>query len=139
MALHPLLLSAAVGLAALGGGYSPAADARGYVSVSIGTPAPYYRGHSGRGYHRPDQVWVPAHWVSTHRGRVWVPAQYVRVRPAHGQYRRHGRRHEYRYDQRYGHGYDHGPGYGSGVIHPRPLPGGFYYQRGGYPPHDRGW
>lgn len=130
MALRPLLLSAVVGLAALGAFHSAAAQARGSVSITVGTPAPYYRGDYGRG-HRPGYLWVPAHWVSTYRGRVWVQGQYVRAQG-------------YGYDR----GYDRGYGYGPRVIYRaapslRPLPGGFYYQRGGedyppeyYPPRD---
>lgn len=136
MTSRPLLLSAVVGIAALGAFQSPAAaQTRGYVSISVGTPGPYYRGDYGRG-HRPGYLWVPAHWASTYRGRVWVPGQYVRARG-------------------YGHYRDYDRGYGPPVIYRsapnlRPLPGGFYYQRGGgeyergyYPPHDnrpyRGW
>jgi len=99
MALRPLLLAAVVGIAALGAFHTPAAQARGYVSISVGSPAPYYRGGYDRGYQRASQVWVPAHWVATYRGRVWVPGQYVRV-------------------QGYGHGRDRGYGsygnYGNG-------------------------
>ena len=76
MALRPLLLASVVGIAALGVFHTPSAQARGYVSISIGAPAPH---HYRNQHHRPDQVWVPAHWVSTRRGRVWVPAQYVRA------------------------------------------------------------
>lgn len=95
MALRPLLLAAVVGIAALGAFHTPAAQARGYVSISVGSPAPYY-GHQYRNQrHRPGHAWVPAHWVSSYRGRVWVPGQYVRV-------------------QGYGHGRDRGYGsYGS--------------------------
>lgn len=135
MALRPLLLSAVVGLAALGAFHAPAAQARGYVSIGVGTPAPYYAGGYGRG-HRVGSVWVPGHWISTYRGRVWVQGQYVRAR---------GYGHDRGYDR--GYGYDPRAIYRSG---PRPLPGGFYYQRGGnhdprgyYPPRDnrphRGW
>lgn len=137
MIIRPLLLSAAVGLAAIGAVHSPAAEARGYVSISVGTPAPYYRGYPGRDHRRADQVWVPAHWVSTYRGRVLVPARYVRVQPRYG------------YDRRYNRGHGRHD-YGTRVIYrssltPRPLPGGFYHQRGGYDRRDvfnpgyRGW
>ena len=40
MALRPLLLSAVIGLATVFAFHSPAAEARGYVSVSIGHPPP---------------------------------------------------------------------------------------------------
>lgn len=140
MAFRPLLLSAVVGMAALGLFHSPAADAQGYLSINIGTPAPY----AGYGYghgHRPGYALVPGHYVRTHHGRVWVPAQYVRVQPTRRDYDRYDRR----YDRRYLPGY----GYDRRVIPPpslRPLPGGFYYQRGGQEPRDyysrdphRGW
>jgi hypothetical protein len=79
-----------VGIAALGASWSPAAQARGSVSISVGTGSPYYGAGYGGGYgagygggygghdyqqHRPGYVLVPGHWVSTYRGRVWVPAQ----------------------------------------------------------------
>ena len=135
MALRPLLLAAVFGIAAAGAFHAPAAQARGYVSISVGTPAPYY-GNQYRygdryGYqnqrHRAGYVWVPAHWVQTYRGRVWVPGQYVAVRG-------------YRQDRRYG--YDGYGGYGNQVIHrvpsgvvPRPYyPPGYLSPR---PP--RGW
>lgn len=141
MALRPLFLSAVVGLAAVGALHVPAAQARGYVSIRIGTPAPYYRGGYAGGYRGgydrgPGAVyaWVPAHWVATYRGRVWVPGRYLPVRG-------------YGDDRGYGHGY----GYDPRVIYRpepglRPLPGGFYYQRGGedtppgsYLPRVSGW
>lgn len=151
MALRPLLLSAVVGFAALGAFHIPAAKAAGSVSISIGSGSPYYgsgyydRGYdpryvSNRGYdqryrtihrgssyyggnHRPGYIFVPGHWAHSQRGRVWVPAQYVPLR-----------------------GYSRGhSGYvpGQRIIYRRapqlrPLPGGFYHQRGGYDPR-RGW
>lgn len=131
MALRPLLLSLVVGIAALGASWSPAAQARGYVSVSVGTGSPYhgsgYGGGYGDGYgggyrrghnyhqHRPGYVLVPGHWAATYRGRIWVPAQYVR---AHGPGR--------------GHGY----GYGPRPIYRDPYPRGHDPRYdGGY----RGW
>lgn len=135
MALRPLLLAMVVGIAAAGAFHTSAAQARGYVNISVGTPAPYYGGGYGGDYrdryqggHRAGLVWVPAHWVSTYRGRVWVHGQYVRAQ---------------------GYGHDRGYGYGPRVIYRpapiRPLPGGFYHQRGGsypgghHPPRGRGW
>ena len=144
MALRPLLLSAVVGIAALGAFHTPAAKAAGSVSISIGSGSPYYGGYN-RGYdprygsnyghnqryrtinrggsyygsYRPGYTFVPGHWAYGQRGRVWVPDQYVPVR-----------------------GYS---GYvpGQRIIYRRapqlqPLPGGFYHQRGGYDPR-RGW
>ncbi|MFD0738516.1 hypothetical protein ACFQZQ_04345 [Lysobacter koreensis] len=123
MALRSLLLAAVVGVAALGTFHSPAAQAEGYLSISVGTPSPYYRGGYGHG-HRGDVVWVPAHWVSTYRGRVLVPGRYVRVAG-------YGRGHGYGYGPGYGHGgYRGGPVY-YGAPPIRPLPGAFYEQRGG--------
>ena len=88
MALRPLLLASVVGIAALGFFHAPSAQARGVVSVSVGSPAHYYDQR-----HRPGHVWVRGHWVRGHRGRVWVPGQYVRVQ---------------------GYGYGPGRGYGHG-------------------------
>lgn len=96
MSLRPLLLSAVVGIAALGALHSPAAQARGYVSISVGAPAPYYGNHGANRYgqqHRPGYAWVPGHWVHNHRRRAWVPGQYVRVRgyvQGRDPYRGHG-------------------------------------------------
>lgn len=130
MALRPLLLSAVVGVAALGTFHAPTAKAEGYLSIRVGTPAPYYRGDYGRG-HRADVVWVPAHWVSTYRGRVRVPGRYVRA-PGYG--RGYG---GYRYNA---------PRVMYRAAPIRPLPGAFHEQRGGhymrgYYPRDgyRGW
>jgi hypothetical protein len=106
MAMRPLLLAAVVGIAAAGAFQPAAAQSRGYVSISVGTPAPYYRNQ----YHHPGYAWVPGHWVATYRGRVWVPAQYVRV---HGYGYGHGRDHGYGGYGGYGDGY-RGYGYGDG-------------------------
>ncbi|MGH8078045.1 MAG: hypothetical protein ACREPE_12075 [Lysobacter sp.] len=103
MAMRPVLLSVVVGIAALGASWSPDAQARGSISVSVGTGSPYYGGY-GRTHHRPGYVLVPGHWVSTYRGRVWVPAQYVRVR---------------------GHGYDRGYGYGQRPYYRSSYPRGY--------------
>lgn len=104
MALRPLLLASLVGIAALGAFHVPTAQARGSLSVTIGTPSPYYRDGYNRGYvndynrgydrrfdrrvdrrhqrdhRRAQQVWVPGHWHRSQRGRVWVPGQYERAR-----------------------------------------------------------
>ena len=96
MGLRSLLFSAVVGVAALGAcSYAPAAQARSSFSVTIGSPAPYYRGNYAgnhgnrygnnyrgyqRGQHRPGYVLVPGHWTPTYRGRVWIPGQYVQAR-----------------------------------------------------------
>ena len=51
MGLGSLMLSTVVGIAALGASsYSPDAQARGSVSVTIGSPAPYYGNQYGGGY-----------------------------------------------------------------------------------------
>lgn len=130
--MRPLLLAAVVGIAAAGAFQPAAAQARGYVSISVGTPAPYYRNH----HHRPGYVWVPGHWVATHRGRVWVPAQYV---PAHGHGRHgHGGYGRYGYDGYGGYGYgSHGGArviYRSGMDH-RVVPRS-YYPPGYLSPYD---
>lgn len=112
MALRPLLLSLVVGIAALGASWSPAAEARGYVSVSVGAGSPYYgAGGYGGGYgyqhRRPGYVLVPGHYVSTYRGRIWVPAQYVRARgPGHGRGYGYGQHPIYRDPYQYQRGYD---------------------------------
>ena len=109
MAMRPWLLAAVVGIAALGALHTPAAQARGYVSISVGGPAHYY----GNRHHRPGYAWVPGHWVSTYRGLVWVPGQYVRV-------------HGYRDDRRHDHGGD--SDYGTGPFGPnqRVVPRSYY-------------
>ncbi len=155
MALRPLLLASLVGLAALGALHTPTAQARGTISVSIGTSSPYYRGGYDRGgydrggydrggynrgyasdYHRGydrhyrnhsrvQQVWVPGHWHRSQRGRVWVPGQYERDR---------------------GYANDRRDGYGTQVIY-RSAPGRVmprsYYPPGYLSPFDsrrpRGW
>jgi hypothetical protein len=104
--MRPLLLAAVVGIAAAGAFQPAAAQARGYVDIRVGTPAPYYRNH-----HRPaGYVWVPGHWQATRHGRVWVPEQYV---PLHGYGYRQGRYGHGGYGYGgYGHGYGRGDGYG---------------------------
>jgi len=145
MALRPLLLSAVVGIAALGAFHTPAARAAGSVSITIGSGSPYYGGYN-RGYdpryvsrhgydqryttinhrggsyygsHHPGYIFVPGHWAYSQRGRVWVPDQYVPVRGHSGYVP--GQRIIYRRAPQL-----------------RPLPGGFHHQRGGYDPR-RGW
>lgn len=146
MALRPLLLSAVVGIAALGAFHTPVAEAGGSFSVSIGT-SPHYRSGYGSGYgghydgryggrydsrysgrdyrhynrggYRTQYAFVPGHWAYGHYGRVWVPDQYVPIP-----------RHDRRYDHGYGYGHDRQVIQRSSA-HPRPLPGGFYDQRGG--------
>ncbi len=168
MALRALLVSAVIGVAALGALLSPAAQAGGSISISVGTPhhgggyyggryggyygggygsgydrgygGRYYRGgYHGGGHYRDDYrggydrghgagyVWVPGHWVSTYRGRVFVQGQYVR---AQGYGYGYGDHDGYGYDDHgYGRGYDR-PVYRNAPL--QPLPGGFYYQRGGH-------
>jgi hypothetical protein len=144
MSPHPLLLVAVVGIAALGGFSSPAnAQSGGYVSISIGGPVPYYYGGYGGGY-GGGAIWVGGTWTHGYGGYGY-----------HGHH--HGHRHGYYNNGYYGRGYYgrgyYGRGYGyapgyygaRGVVYPPPLPGGFYYQRGGYeyppvyPRPYRGW
>ena len=80
MALRPLLLSAVIGLASVFAFHSPAAEARGYVSVSIGHPPPP---RHERYAHRPGYAWVPGRWISTGYRHVWQPGHYVRLRSAY--------------------------------------------------------
>lgn len=152
MESRPLLLAAVLGLAAVGAPPSLAAQDRGYVSISIGTSLPYYY---DRGYHHPSYFWVQGHWVSSYHGRVWIPGRYVRTNDYYdpGDYRGYGRSY-YRggYNSGYNRGYNRGHRYDprvyyrSGPMHPRPLPGAFYYERGGdlyeqdyYRQRGRGW
>lgn len=152
MALRPLLLSAVVGIAALGAFHAPASQASGYISINVGTPAPHHRspyrpshgsshgvrhdprygprynpGHYNQGrYHRPGYTFVPGHWAYGQRGRVWVPDQYVQTQP----------RYNPGYDPRYDSRHDQDRRHDTRVIYrsaprPAPLPGGFYDQRGG--------
>ena len=140
--MRPLLLAAVVAIAAAGASPPAAAQERGYLSITVGTPAPYYHPYP----HRPGYVWVPGHWQATHLGRVWVPDQYVPLH-RHG-YRKgrhgHGR---YGYDGYGRYGYDgYGPygygGYGGGrVIYrsgpdPRVVPR-MYYPPGYLSPYDQ--
>lgn len=80
MALRPLLLSAVIGLASVLAVHSPAAEARGYVSVSIGHPPPP---RHERYAHRPGYAWVPGRWISTGYRHLWQPGHYVRLRSAY--------------------------------------------------------
>lgn len=169
MALRSFLLSAVVGVAALGAFHSPAAQAGGSVSISVGTPhhgGGYYGragtphhggGHYGGGYgggyygDGPYNGDYRGGYDRGHRaGAVWVPGHWVSTYRGRvfvqGQYVRapgHGYD-DHAYDN---HGYDRGyygqPVYRNAPL--QPLPGGFYHQRGGnypgayYPPRGRGW
>ena len=79
MMLRPLLLSAALGLVALGGTlHSSAAQAqvRVGIGVSFAPPPPRYE----RVVVRPGYVWAPGYWrVRGHR-HVWVAGHYVPAR-----------------------------------------------------------
>ena len=71
MMLRPLLLSAALGLAALGGSLH-SSDAQAQVRVGIGVnlapPPPRYE----RVVVRPGYVWAPGYWQMRGRRHVWV-------------------------------------------------------------------
>lgn len=141
MALRPLLLAAAVGIAALGAFHTPAVQAQSFFSVSIGNaPPPRYE----RVIHRPGYHWVPGHWVSHDRRHFWQQGHHVRLQPGYG----YGYGHDSAYygPQHYGHpvqvyrtrpGYLRGPGYGRPYYQPR----GHGYRNGSqwrYPqPHAR--
>ena len=75
-----LLLSAALGLVAVGGAvHSSTADAavRVGIGVNLGPPpAPRYE----RVVVRPGFVWAPGYWQAHGRRYVWVPGHYERVR-----------------------------------------------------------
>lgn len=148
MALRPLLLSAVVGIAALGAFHTPVAEAAGSFSVSIGT-SPHYRSQHGPGYggrydNRYDRRYDRRGYGHHDRGGYYRGPHDSRLRqeyafvPGHWAYGQHGRvwvPDQYvpappRHYRPYGHGYD------TRVIHrssphPRPLPGAFYDQRGG--------
>ncbi|MDQ3289503.1 MAG: hypothetical protein M3Q42_14885 [Pseudomonadota bacterium] len=151
MALRPLLLSAVVGIAALGGFHTPAAEAAGSFSVSIGT-APHYRSPHGAGYggrydHRYDRRQDSRHggryYDRYDRGGYAHDPRYARPRQGYAFVPGHWARGPYGrvwvpdqyvpvpgHDRRYGHGYDSRVIYRSS-NHPQPLPGAFYDQRGG--------
>ncbi len=160
MALRPLLLSAVVGIAALGAFHTPVAEAAGSVSFSIGT-SPHYRsqqygsGYGGRydgGYNQRYGGRYGGRYddrrYGHHGGGYYQGSPYARHRPeytfvpGHWAYGQRGRvwvpdqyvpvppRYDRRYDGGYGHGYDSQVIYRS-TNHPQPLPGGFYDQRGG--------
>lgn len=152
MAFRPLLLSVAVGIAALGAFHAPAAKATGYISINVGTSAPHHRSpyrpayrsnygarhdpryssrYSSRGHnshHRAGYTFVPGHWAYGQRGRVWVPDQYVRVQSRY--HSGYDRRYDHRYDRHDHRRHDTRVIYRS-PLRPDPLPGAFYEQRGG--------
>jgi hypothetical protein len=76
--LRPLLLSAALGLAALGSVHAPEAQARGYVGIDVrlAPPPPRYE----RIVVRPGYVWTPGYWRWNGRRHVWVAGYAVPVR-----------------------------------------------------------
>jgi hypothetical protein len=79
MNLRPLLLSAAIGLAALGGTlHTSDAQARGHVAVSVrvAPPPPRYE----RVVVRPGYVWTPGYWRWNGRRHVWIAGHAVPVR-----------------------------------------------------------
>ena len=162
MAVRSLLLAAVVGVAAASAFLPAAAQSRSSVSISIGAPAPYYGYDNGYGNryggqrHRPGYAWVPAHWVSTHHGRVWMPGQYVRVqghgydpRRGHGGYNGYGGYGGYNGYDGYGgnHGYNRYDGYGRPGVQviyrsgSRGVVPRSYYPPGYLSPYDnrRGW
>jgi hypothetical protein len=80
MLLRPLLLSAALGLVAVGGAlHSPGAQAAVHVGIGVNLgppPAPRYeRVAVRRGF-----VWAPGYWQARGHRYVWVPGHYERVR-----------------------------------------------------------
>jgi hypothetical protein len=94
MLLRPLLLSAALGLVAVGGAvHAPEAQAQVRVGIGVNLgppPPPRYE----RVVVRPGHVWAPGYWrVRGHR-YVWVPGHYERARRGYvyrpAQWYRHG-------------------------------------------------
>jgi len=81
MTLRPLLLSAALGLAALGTVHAPEAQARGYVGIDVRVAPPPPR-HE-RVVVRPGYVWAPGYWQWNGRRHVWVRGYSVPVRPGY--------------------------------------------------------
>ena len=79
MMLRPLLLSAALGLAALGGSLH-SSDAQAQVRVGIGInlapPPPRHE----RVILRPGYVWAPGYWQMRGRRHVWVAGHSLPVR-----------------------------------------------------------
>ncbi len=82
MSLHKSLLAALLTVAALGSAALPtAAQARGYVAISVGVrpPPPRYE----RVIARPGWVWAPGHWRWAPRAQryVWAPGYWIAARP----------------------------------------------------------
>lgn len=91
MKIHSTLLAPLIAVAALGAVIAPTAEARGYVSVSVGVapPPPRYervvvrRGHVwAPGYwrwapHAQRYVWVRGYWMPARPGWRWVGPRWV--------------------------------------------------------------
>lgn len=83
MILRPLLLTAAIGLGAVATFHAPVAEARGFVSVNIGIPAPPPPRYE-RVVVRHGSAWVPGHWRWNGRRHVWIGGHHVASRaPVH--------------------------------------------------------
>ncbi|MEI2429363.1 hypothetical protein RDV84_22245 [Lysobacter yananisis] len=81
MAMRPLMVAAAMGLAALMGAHAPQAQARAYVDVDVrvAPPPPRYE----RVRVRPGYVWTPGYWRWNGRRHVWIGGSYVVARPGY--------------------------------------------------------
>lgn len=81
MAMRPLMVAAAMGLATLAGVHATPAQARAYIDVDVrvAPPAPRYE----RVRVRPGYVWTPGYWSWNGRRHVWIGGNYVVARPGY--------------------------------------------------------
>ena len=73
------VLAALLLAAAATSGVAPAAQARGYVAISVGAPPPSPRYE--RVIVRPGYVWAPGCWRWRDARYVWVPGRWIVARP----------------------------------------------------------
>lgn len=77
MIIRSLALTGLLMLAAGSALYTPPAEARSFVSVRIGPPAPRFE----RVVVRPGYIWAPGYWRWNGRTHVWVGGGYLVARP----------------------------------------------------------
>lgn len=81
MAMRPLMVATAMGLAMLAGVHAPDAQARAYVDVDVRVAPPPVRYERVRV--RPGYVWTPGYWRWNGRRHVWIGGAYVPARPGY--------------------------------------------------------